>query len=405
LRSPNRCSTSGASGAGSFAGWPTEGELLDLAALSVRDERLGAKWFYQEANRFCGWLAGIAGLTPEQAAGVVAALSPRNHWDANQRDAIALSLGAEPRAGSFFGAMPRDVRLAERILSGEPIDAVIRGPKVTAFYRNLTRPDEDVGIPIDRHLGRALWGFDVSDADLSRRASTEYGAAEAAFSRAGAAVGLRPIEFANRVWFVMRRLARDRRQHGLETLRVRWRPFYPGGEYRLSRAFSPRLNLIPGCPERPWLFDLPLPGPRFGNETRDDRGRVKVNLSRGHRFANLGGWQWRARLLAAYALGSPPRPDEHTDHVNGVVDDDRLENLRLLYVEFHGSFHAYAREVAGYRAADGRFLFHEDSGVIEATGHWVNRYGPVVSTREVRADFRPLARTLRDSVITSAQVA
>ena len=99
-----------------------------------------------------------------------------------------------------------------------------------------------------------------------------------------------------------------------------------------------------------------------------------------HPYANSGGWQYRYRLAVAYALERSLRADEHVDHINGVVDDDRLSNLRLLTPELHGQLHAWLFEIAGCRRADGRFAeYHPD----DVTSERAARVGPVISAREI----------------------
>jgi hypothetical protein len=80
------------------------------------------------------------------------------------------------------------------------------------------------------------------------------------------------------------------------------------------------------------------------------RGRVRVTLGVGHPRANTGGWQYRYRLVVLYALGADALlPGQHVDHVNGVVDHDEIENLRVLDAEYHGRWHAFLFETAGMR--------------------------------------------------------
>lgn len=149
---------------------------------------------------------------------------------------------------------------------------------------------------------------------------------------------------------------------------------------------------MPGCPWRPWLGDSPNGSVRYGHESRDDRGRVRVNLGVHHRFANSGGWQWRYRLVVAYALGHLPRPDEHVDHENEVIDDDRLENLSLVGVVYHGQIHAEAWELAGRRGPDGRWRTLSEPARVPR-----HRLGPVLSSRPLDPrTWTPRARVLND---------
>ena len=151
-------------------------------------------------------------------------------------------------------------------------------------------------------------------------------------------------------------------------------------------------SLLPGCPWRPWLNETPpARAKRWGCETRDDRGRVRVTLG-GHPYAYRAGWAYRYRLVAAYALGRPLLDSEHVDHRDGVVDHDELSNFRLLTPEMHGAHHAWLFEVAGCRGRDGRFM-ELDSADVRPIG--ACRMGPVVSMRGIDATtWLPLSRTL-----------
>ena len=156
-------------------------------------------------------------------------------------------------------------------------------------------------------------------------------------------------------------------------------------------------ELLPGCSWRPWLQETPPPRARsFGNERPDARGRVLVTLHRAHAFANRSGRQYRYRLIALYRLREMGRPaltrSQHVDHVNGVVNDDELANLRVLGAEFHGRLHACVYEECKQVAGEWRELDYPEMWPIPA-----NRLGPVIS-------LRPINRTTkepRSSAITS----
>lgn len=69
------------------------------------------------------------GVSVSTAAGVIAALSPRLHWDQNLL-AASRCLGSEDVPGVFMANLVK----AQRIFAGErPLD-VLSGPKVRAFY-------------------------------------------------------------------------------------------------------------------------------------------------------------------------------------------------------------------------------------------------------------------------------
>ncbi len=113
---------------------------------------------YREANDATvraglGWYAdahgAAASLDPanvERAAGVIAALSPRIQWARN------LELAARAYAdGAATGTLGASCRAANKILAGESPLAVLRGPKVRAFYSLIADPTDDDTVCVDRH--------------------------------------------------------------------------------------------------------------------------------------------------------------------------------------------------------------------------------------------------------------
>ena len=149
--------------------------------------------------------------------------------------------------------------------------------------------------------------------------------------------------------------------------------------------------LLPGCPLRPWLSTRGAQwtsprgkATRYGNETRASNGRVRVHLGV-HPYANSAGWQWRYRLLVACEHGRLPRNDEHVNHANGIVDDDRIGNRELISAAYHGQRHASAVDMV--IGADGRFVYRWPE-------REVNRLGPVISPRRIDDDWAPESRVL-----------
>jgi hypothetical protein len=106
-------------------------------------QREGAVW-YQTAHTFAVGLAKRYGVSVEQAAGVIAALSPQLAWTLNERYAdLICRTGDAPVLG-------RSKRNALAILDGaNPLD-VLRGPKTRAFFDNILRPDSSSVVTVDR---------------------------------------------------------------------------------------------------------------------------------------------------------------------------------------------------------------------------------------------------------------
>lgn len=138
-----------------------------------------------------------------------------------------------------------------------------------AFYRNMVSPELDSGVPVDRHLTRALYGHWLTEHEVTLKVRGDGSKiAEDIITETAISLRLRPIELANRLWYVMRRLSSTRGQHSLKSAPLDWRPLYPGGDYYLSmrKRDKPALNLQPGCTYRPWLEEVPFTSPAFGNE-------------------------------------------------------------------------------------------------------------------------------------------
>lgn len=62
----------------------------------------------------------------------------------------------------------------------------------------------------------------------------------------------------------------------------------------------------------------------------EETRRWRVQLGKGHPYANSGGWQYLYRALVMFALGRPLAPQEQVHHVDEDCSADRLDNLVVL---------------------------------------------------------------------------
>ncbi len=132
--------------------------LYDRATPEQR--QAGAAW-YPDAHKEAERLANEYGVTPQQAAGVIAALSPLREWSENKADAERLLTAvlhgtADPAIAKLLQA---NVEKAMAIAKGaDPRDVLWSGEggyKVRSFYSNLNDPAGREAT-IDTHMLRVL---------------------------------------------------------------------------------------------------------------------------------------------------------------------------------------------------------------------------------------------------------
>lgn len=121
---------------------------------SAEDMRAGLSW-YVDAHNWCRSQArGNERLTMRNA-GIVAALSPLNEWQNNKRKAqqlISMRARIVVEKGMPNGiGLGNNVSKAIAIYNGEHPNDVLKGDKVTAFYRTILDPTGDIDPVIDRH--------------------------------------------------------------------------------------------------------------------------------------------------------------------------------------------------------------------------------------------------------------
>ena len=115
--------------------------IYQLATLTEKQD--GVAW-YPNARQIARVLASKHGIHPAEAAGVIAALSPRNRWERNVQDADSLIAafqagGAEQamltKVCTFGANKAKAIRiLAAGVLTDADVLAILSGPKLKEFY-------------------------------------------------------------------------------------------------------------------------------------------------------------------------------------------------------------------------------------------------------------------------------
>lgn len=167
----------------------------------------GASW-YAGAHKVAQEIADEHGCTVEQAAGAIAALSPRVSWADNQVDARTLTgwyfstdetQSFIPLWGLRLRAFSRQQAKAVDCLADgmDPLD-VLNGPKERAFYRNIVGDTEAVTVDVWITRAATRGTYDRP------RGARNYADIAAGLRRAARAAGVNPRDFQAAVWVAVR---------------------------------------------------------------------------------------------------------------------------------------------------------------------------------------------------------
>lgn len=128
----------------------------------------GMSW-YEKAHKIA---TKIGGGDVAKGAGIIAALSPQTGWGRN------LMLAGEMVKTGTTRHTTDSLNKAQRILEGEhPMD-VLRGHKVTSFYKNIYDPSDPHPVTIDRHAHDIAMGIPFRGNKKSDEPSPDLGLAE-----------------------------------------------------------------------------------------------------------------------------------------------------------------------------------------------------------------------------------
>lgn len=104
-----------------------------------------------------------------------------------------------------------------------------------------------------------------------------------------------------------------------------------------------------------------------GGVSRTGQGHV-LRLRPDHPAARSGGYVLEHRLVMEAHLGRYLRPDEDVHHLNGIKDDNRIENLQLATRAEHMRLHQPEKVAAGFGHASRGSRWAEDHDACAACG-------------------------------------
>jgi hypothetical protein len=163
--------------------------LRTFDGATASDLESGATW-YDDAHALAVDLSARHGIPVDNAAAVIAALSPRTPWSRNVAAAVTLLA-----TGDAPGNIGRNVETARRAVTDG--FAALGGPKTSAFARNIAGDTEAVTVDV--------WAARVADIDenlLTRKGV--YDAVAHAYRLAARRRGVAPTTMQATTWIVAR---------------------------------------------------------------------------------------------------------------------------------------------------------------------------------------------------------
>ena len=179
---------------------------------TIVEQQDGITW-YLAAESICHTLSDEYNVPVFVAAGVVAALSPRNRWERNVQDAESLIAaylagGVDQAAATKVCTFGKNKQKAIAILSlscpsDTDVEAILSGPKMIEFYHCILGLDD---VCIDGHAYCIWAGGRTSLADVPSIGVKLRREIKADYRRTAADLGLTPSALQAVTWVAWRRI-------------------------------------------------------------------------------------------------------------------------------------------------------------------------------------------------------
>jgi len=178
--------------------------MCALSQASPSDYQQGLTW-YLEAHCFARELGKRHNIHLHKAAGIIAVLSPSITWEQNRKAAEALCVDQSATVGAY-GA---NVRKALALLNDAPVNRIVSGPKVRAFWLLIVNPLNSKLVCVDRHAVRIATGrkLDLNDCNVALSRVGSYDRVANCYRRVAKTVNLLPHQVQAITWCAYRKWA------------------------------------------------------------------------------------------------------------------------------------------------------------------------------------------------------
>ena len=188
----------------------TSSNILKVYKQSTdQDKSDGISW-YRDALEFCETIALDYGMSVYVVAGVVTALSPRNKWDRNKQDALALIKAHanndsidDVKVCTFSANKNKAVTIIKTCSAMDQVVYTLKGPKMIEFFNCIVGV---VDVCIDGHAF-AIWeGERITLANVPSIGVKLRRVIKADYIKAAKKVKITPSELQAVTWCAWRRI-------------------------------------------------------------------------------------------------------------------------------------------------------------------------------------------------------
>lgn len=158
------------------------------------DIHVGMRW-YRDAHLRAKRISEVLKIPLYKVVGVIASLSPRNRWDRNMKDAVALIRKGKRAKVATFNANKRKALLILEASNEKQVRILLKGRKVTSFYENILHPYKNDTVTVD------VWAFRSLGLEPLNK---NYSVVEDVYKSTAKELGIRNHELQAIIWSVVR---------------------------------------------------------------------------------------------------------------------------------------------------------------------------------------------------------
>lgn len=158
------------------------------------DLHAGMRW-YKDAHLRAKRISKGLKVPLYKVVGVIASLSPRNKWDRNMKDAVALIRKGKKAKVATFNANKRKALLVLEASNEKQVRILLNGRKITSFYENILRPYKNSSVTVD------VWAFRSLGMEPLNK---NYSLVEDAYKSTAKELGIKNHELQAIIWSVVR---------------------------------------------------------------------------------------------------------------------------------------------------------------------------------------------------------